>query len=151
MLSCNGPKPAPALRQTGHGVDEMAKRAPQAVEPPDDERVALAQVIEQPGELDAVIERAAGGVAEDPHAPCSGQRVVLQRELLLTGRNPRIAEQRRHPGSVSQPSDVPSLETLISDTGSGRTFGAVRPSGADHLRKERLRDGGAVDEGQHPS
>lgn len=37
----------------------------------------------QARELHAFVERAAGGVAEHPQAPSRGQRIMLQREILL--------------------------------------------------------------------
>jgi len=53
-------------------------------------------VIEQPGELDAFVKRAAGGVAEGPQAPGRGQRVVLQRELLLPSGDAATVEPHVH-------------------------------------------------------
>jgi hypothetical protein len=41
-------------------------------------------VIEHPRQLEPLVERAAGRVAEDPRASRRRQRVVLERELLLT-------------------------------------------------------------------
>jgi hypothetical protein len=49
-------------------------------------------MIDQPHQLGPIVQGAAGGVAEEPQATCGGQRVVLQAKLLLTRRNPRIAQ-----------------------------------------------------------
>jgi hypothetical protein len=75
-------------------IDEVAQRAPEPVQPPHHERVALTEVIERPRQLGPLAERAAGRVAEDPGASRRGERIMLKRELLLDRGDPGVAEQR---------------------------------------------------------
>ncbi len=80
----------------------MTQRAPETIQAPHHQGVAGAQMVEQPGELDALVQRATGRVVEDPRASGSGQRVVLEGELLLPGRDPRIPSSTAIQPNVSQ-------------------------------------------------
>jgi hypothetical protein len=48
MLSCSDRNPTPRSASIATRVDQMPKRSAQAIQPPHDKRVVLAQVIEQP-------------------------------------------------------------------------------------------------------
>ena len=79
----------PSLFELGDDVDQMAQAATQAVEPPDHEGVASAQVIQAVLELRALADRARPDVAEDASAAGLLERVELQRGVLLTGGDAR--------------------------------------------------------------
>jgi hypothetical protein len=86
-------KPDPTLLQLAIVSIRMPQRAAQPVKPPHDQRVLpVAQMIQHPSQLRPVAQRAAGGIAEDPLRARGGQRVELQREILLARRDPRIPE-----------------------------------------------------------
>lgn len=102
-LSCSDTKPDAALGEHRDRVDQMAQRSTQAIQPPHDQRVALAKVLKQPRQLGPLVQRAARGIAEDPPTARGAQRVVLQAELLLARRDPRVPEQRPIARTVSQP------------------------------------------------
>jgi hypothetical protein len=80
--------------------DEVLQRAPQPVEPPDDERVTGAEMVERLGEARPVTLRTGSGVAEDAVAAGRCKRVELEVEGLFPGRNARVAS--KHKASVSK-------------------------------------------------
>ena len=75
--------------ELGDDVDQMAQAATRAVEPPDHEGVASAQVVQAVLELRALADRARPDVAEDASAAGLLERVELQRGVLLTGGDAR--------------------------------------------------------------
>lgn len=74
-------------------VNEVRKAAAEAIQSPDDERVAGGEELEAGVELRAVLERPGADVVE--HATTAGllERVELQFNVLLVGRNTRVADQ----------------------------------------------------------
>jgi hypothetical protein len=94
MLSLQRTEADAPLGESADRIDEVAQRAPEPVQPPHHERVALTEVIERPRQLGPLAERAAGRVAEDPGASRRGERIMLERELLLDRGDPGGAEQR---------------------------------------------------------
>ena len=56
------PEPDAAVGQRGDGVDEVAQGAAEAVQAPDDQRVALAQLVEEPLELGPLAAGATRGL-----------------------------------------------------------------------------------------
>jgi hypothetical protein len=107
-----------AVGQTGDGVDQVPEGAAEAVELPDDERVAGTQLVQDLGEGGAVGAGTAGGLDKHPIAAGGLQRVDLKLGLLVGGGDPGIAKEMSHGATVSQPSDTSDCTTLISDTGS---------------------------------
>jgi hypothetical protein len=75
------------------GLDQLLERAGEAVELPDHERVARAHAGEGGLERRAVALRAGGLLLEHPAAAGAVQRVELRGEVLLLGRDPRVADQ----------------------------------------------------------
>ncbi len=69
MLSCSDRNPTPQSASAVTVSDGATSGRP--VQAPDDQRVALTQMIEQTGELDALVQSAAGSVAEDPQEPAA--------------------------------------------------------------------------------
>jgi len=103
----------------------VGKRPAEAVEPPHDEGVAGAKVVEHPVELGPVVERPAGLVGPHPDAASRLQAVGLKVRLLLDGADPGVTELVSHPTSVSKTVVERVDGTLISDTGFGTVFGPV--------------------------
>jgi hypothetical protein len=123
-----------AVGQAGDGVDQVAEGAAEAVEFPDDQGVAGAQLVQELLEDRAVGAGAAGGLGEHPIATGRGQSVDLEVGLLVGGGDAGIAKQVSHAGTVSQPSDRACCATLISDTSSGRLQGPS-PGGRGGCRR----------------
>jgi hypothetical protein len=73
------------------GIDEVTQRASQPVEPPDEVRVALSQMIDSAGQSRTVSLGTAGRVAEDAFAARRLQCFELEAERLFTGRDAGIA------------------------------------------------------------
>ena len=110
----------PLLRHAARG-DAPAEARPAG-------RLGVCSSRASPGEAsaDTLGERPARLLAEHARAPGCGQRVELQRRVLLGGRHARVTDQvgpspRRRRRSVGRP--VP--ETLIAVTGSERRVGGV--------------------------
>ena len=76
-------KPTPPLVEPGHRLDEVPQRAPEPVEPPDDEDVALADIGEGLLQAEPLGTGAAGGVGEDLLAAGRGEGILLQVEDLF--------------------------------------------------------------------
>jgi hypothetical protein len=70
----------------------MVEGAAEAVELPDDQGVARAQLVQELGEGGAVGAGAAGGLGEDPIAAGSGKGVDLELGMLVGGGDAGIAE-----------------------------------------------------------
>src|SRR5512133_431869 len=98
----------------------MAQGAAQAVELPNDQAVAGAQLVQDLLEDRAVAAGAAGGFGKHPVAAGLLQGVDLELGVLVGGRDPGVTKQMSHGGTVAQPCDSGGCATLISDTSSGR-------------------------------
>jgi hypothetical protein len=87
-----------------------------------------------------------GRIFKTLHLLCSRrpQRVELQREILLTRRDTRVAEKPHH-AIVPKPSDDLAPETRITDTGFGRRFDARAGIPARSPTNDRIRDVGLPD------
>jgi len=77
------------------GFDQLLHRTGQTVELPDDQRVAAAREFEGVVQGRPIRDRTRHLFGENPLAPCFGERVPLQGEILVDGRNPRVADQHR--------------------------------------------------------
>ena len=111
----------PAL-ELADQLDQMPQRAAEAIQAPHHQRVlAVAQLLERPLELRPLRKRSRRGVAEPARAAGRFERVELQREVLVAGRDAGVADQ--HARIVSKPADETKSETLIADTG----FGHAKP------------------------
>jgi hypothetical protein len=78
-------EPDAAVGQAGDGVDQVTQRPPEAVEFPDDQGVAGAELVKDLFEGGAVGACAAGGLGEDPVAAGRGEGVDLKVWLLVGG------------------------------------------------------------------
>src|SRR5438552_3253640 len=77
-------------------LDQVLQPAAETIRPPDDERVARAEVVKARAELGAVLERPGADILVDAFAPGPLKRVELQREVLLVGRHARVAHELAH-------------------------------------------------------
>jgi hypothetical protein len=87
-----------AVGQAGDGVDQVAEGAAEAVEFPDDQGVAGAQLVQELLEDRAVGAGAAGGLGEDPVAAGALEGVDLEVGVLVGGGDAGVAEQMSHAG-----------------------------------------------------
>ena len=106
------PEPHPVPGQAGDHVDQVAQRPAQAVQPPDHQRVAVAQLFQRPAQLGTVLRDPGDAVGEHPPAPGRGQRVVLQGGVLLQRRHPGIPDQLAHASTVAVPVPGRARDTL---------------------------------------
>src|SRR5215211_7264161 len=90
------PEPDAAVGQAGDGVDQVAERSAEAVEFPDDQGVAGAQLVQDLLEGGAVGAGAAGGLGEHPVAAGPLQGVDLKLRLLVGSRDASVTEQMSH-------------------------------------------------------
>jgi len=102
-----------ALLEPRDRFDQVPQRAAETIELPDDERVALAEMVEAVVELRADVQRPGGGVFEVSLAPGPVKRIELQREILLAGRGARVTDQP-HRRIVSETSGEPSARRSVS-------------------------------------
>jgi hypothetical protein len=86
----------PRSGQAGDGVDQVPQRAAQAVQLPDHQGVAGAQLVQQLLEGGPVGAGAAGRLGEHPIAAGAPQGVDLELGLLVGGGDAGIAEQVTH-------------------------------------------------------
>ena len=93
--------PIAALGQAGDGVDQMAQGPAEAVEFPDDQGVAGAELVQELLEGGAVGAGAAGGLGEHPIAAGTLQGVDLELGLLVGGGDAGVAEQMSHGWTVA--------------------------------------------------
>jgi hypothetical protein len=91
----------PTLGEAGDGVDQLPQGAAEAVEFPDDQGVAGAELVQELLEGGPVGAGAAGGLGEHPKAPSRGEGVDLEVRLLIGGGDAGIAEQVSHGVTVS--------------------------------------------------
>jgi hypothetical protein len=81
-----------ALSQAGDGVDQVPQRAAEAVQLPDHEGVARADLVQELGEGGPVGAGAAGGLGEHPPAAGQLRGVDLELWLLVGGGDPGVAK-----------------------------------------------------------
>jgi hypothetical protein len=115
-------EPDPEIGQAGHGVDQVAKGAAEAVQLPHDQGVTGAQLVQELLEGGAVDAGAAGRLGEHPVAAGALEGVDLEVGLLVGGGDASVAEQMSHVETVAEPCDSSGCATLISDTGCGRVL-----------------------------
>ncbi len=96
-------KPIPRLLQLPHQVDQVPHRPAQPVQSPHDESVPAPQVIDSLRELWPLFQGARRRVGPPPLAARSLQRVQLQVELLLSGRDSGVADKVTHGVTVPKP------------------------------------------------
>src|SRR5450755_548367 len=124
----------PALKLADQ-LDQMPQRAADAIQAPHHQGVlAVAQLLQRPLELRPLRKRSRRGVAEPPGTARRFERVELQREVLLVGRDAGVADQ--HPRIISKLVDSSYGETLIADTGFGH---AKRLHAGAAARASRIR------------
>jgi hypothetical protein len=89
-------EPDPAFGQAGDGVDQVPEGAAEAVELPDDQGVAGAQLVQDLGEGGPVAAGATGRL--DKHSIAAGtlQGVDLELRVLVGGGDAGIAKQMTH-------------------------------------------------------
>jgi hypothetical protein len=85
-------EPDATLGQAGDGVDQVTQRPAKAVQLPDDQGVAGAELVQQLLEDRVVGAGAAGGLGEDPVAAGRGEGVDLQVWLLVGGGDASVAQ-----------------------------------------------------------
>ena len=93
MLSRRDRKRGLALLQSRDDVDQVAQAAPEAVQAPDDERVAGQQLLQASVELRPGSDRPGPDVLIDAFAAGVLERVELEREVLRAGGDARVADQ----------------------------------------------------------
>ena len=86
-------EPAAALGEGVQVVDEVPDGATLPIEPPDDEGVAGAELVEELVELGRVSERAGDGVDEHAAAADGVEHIDLQRRVLVGGGHARVPEE----------------------------------------------------------
>ena len=92
------PEPDPTLGQPGDGVDQMPQGAAEAVELPDDQGIAGAQLVQDLLEGGPVGAGAAGRLGEHSVAAGALQGVDLELGVLVGGGDAGVAEQMSHAG-----------------------------------------------------
>ncbi len=75
-------------------LDQMLEAPSQAVELPDDERIAFSQGRQRLLQTFPLPLRSASAILEDLFAPGLLQGILLQIQALIQGRHPRIANER---------------------------------------------------------
>src|SRR3546814_4827714 len=83
-----------ARRQLADFLDQVAHRTPKTIEFPDHQRVAGTQIVERLGQAGPIGFCSRCIIVEYPIATGSAQSVELERQLLVRGRDARIAVQR---------------------------------------------------------
>ena len=92
-----------SLFESRDQIDQVAEAAPEAIQPPHDQRVTRTEVVEAGVEFWAMADRSGADVTEDPDAPGLLKRVELQREVLAARGHAGVADQLaavRHPRSA---------------------------------------------------
>jgi hypothetical protein len=89
-------EPDAAVGEPRDSVDQMPQRPAQAVELPDDQGVAGAELIKELLEGWAVGAGAAGGLGEHPVATSRGESIDLEVGLLVGGGDAGVTEQMTH-------------------------------------------------------
>ena len=95
-------EPDVAALKLSDGVHEMAQRATQPIELPNDQRVARPQMVENLGQLRSFVEGAAGRVHKQAVAVSRAKSIELQVGVLVGGRYARVAQQVRHGAAAYQ-------------------------------------------------
>jgi hypothetical protein len=132
MASWRLRNPMPRLARPVTGVDQVPQGAAQAVELPDDQGVAGAELIKELLEGWAVGAGTAGGLGEHPVAAAELQGVDLERWVLFDGGDAGIAEQI--------PMPEPSQNRSDGCVGGGG--GGCGPEGCPQQNRTRSGDGG---------
>jgi uncharacterized protein YciI len=86
---------------TMSGALEMRQRPTEAVQPPHHQRVARLQRLQHQPQLRTIGPRTTRDVGPYLPTPRSAQSVVLQRDVLPSGRDPRIAQKCAHKPGLS--------------------------------------------------
>jgi hypothetical protein len=88
-----------------HEIDELLDASAEAIKLPDDEGVAVPELVERLEEPRAVSDPSAGRVLVDPFAPSPSQRLVLDVETLVVRRDTGVADEhiRSSGGRFSEP------------------------------------------------
>ena len=85
-------EPDPLVFKARHPADQVAQRSAETIEPPHHQRVTGAQLLLDLLQAWPGRDRSGCFVRDDLLAAGSEKRVFLQVEILLDGRNPRIAK-----------------------------------------------------------
>jgi hypothetical protein len=85
-------EPDSPLVELGDELDQILQRAPEPIQPPDDEDIAFAKIVEGLLQPWLVAARATHGVGDDAVALGGGQSVALQIEDLLEGGDAGVAD-----------------------------------------------------------
>ena len=97
-----GAEPHPTLGEVLYDRDQMANRATQPVQTPDDDRVALAELVEETVELRTRVKSPRRAIGEGLDAARCLEGVKLKRRVLVCRRNSGISEKVSHSPSVTQ-------------------------------------------------
>lgn len=89
-----GLEPDAAAAQFADDGDQVLQAAAEPPQLEDDDRIAGTQVVQALGQLRAVCVLAAELFLEDPVTAGRGEGVDLAVELLVTGRDPGVSDQR---------------------------------------------------------
>src|SRR4051794_25078067 len=103
----------PPILEPCHRLNQVRERSAKPVELPDDEGVTAARETYRLVEARPIGLRSAGGVSEDPLAASLFQCILLERERLIVGGDPGIAN--KHAPIVSQPVADLNSGTLMRD------------------------------------
>src|SRR5664279_722698 len=82
-------------------VSRSARKA-QPVQPPDHQGVLRSELIQHLRQCGTRIQGTGGGIDEHPVTAGGGQRVTLQRDVLVTGGDPGVAEKVSHARNVAE-------------------------------------------------
>jgi hypothetical protein len=85
-------KAGPSRLKARHNVQQVACRTGKTIKPPDDDRVPLAQLIEQPQQFRPIAVCSGPLFLEDPRAARQPQSLQLHVKVLVGGRDPSITE-----------------------------------------------------------
>src|SRR5262245_53463828 len=98
-----------------NGVEQLAQRAGQAVEFPDDERVVRAHIVESGMELRAVALGATRFLGIDTRAPRRLEGIELQGEVLILGGYTGITDGHGHGGPLSTRVGLSELSVTVAN------------------------------------
>jgi hypothetical protein len=102
-----------ALRlEASDRLDQMRQRPPKAIEFPDHQHVAVADVIERLREPGPFGARSRGRILEDADAPCRSEGVALEIGVLVLGADAGVADER-HPWVDPRLSVFLSINQLV--------------------------------------
>jgi hypothetical protein len=81
----------PLALQPGDQIDQIFQRAPQPVQAPDDQRIARTEMIERLRQSSPLRLGPAHGIGEDAGAASNCERILLQIQRLVLGRDSCVA------------------------------------------------------------